>query len=116
MTETPTRKFTLAIKSEVVEIDGVNWTVKELTGLERDAWLSKGAGRYTMSDDGKITSINSFDNHQADLIVLALHDQDGKPPLLADVQKWPASVQEDLYNLASELSRLGKYRAKPKNG
>lgn len=114
-TDNPVVDFTLTLRTRKIKLGGVDHTVQELSGRERDAYLTKGADRFLMDETGKITGVKNFDNHQADLIVAALRDAEGKPVALPLVQLWPSSTQEAVYDIACELSKLGKYKAKAKN-
>ena len=105
-------EFSTILQSTPVKLDGVDFLLSELTGKERDAYLTKNSERLETDDAGKVTKIRTFDGHQGELISFALKTKSGDAVPLAVIQAWPASVQEGLYDAASELSQLGSYRAK----
>jgi hypothetical protein len=89
-----------------VTIDGKKYTLRELTGKQRDAHLTASGKRIQFDATGKPVRVNEFDNHQAELIALALFTENGESVPLATIEQWPARVQTALFNKAREISGL----------
>lgn len=99
--------FTLQLKHLDVEIDGKPYVLKELTGRQRDAYLTKNASKMKYVK-GKPAGLTTFDGIQTDLLEQCLFDGDGKPVAASVMANWPAHVQEALFDAARELSKIGK--------
>lgn len=87
-------------------LNGEDHVLRELTGKERDAYVSKSVGRVKTDNKGVTQSAN-MDGFQADLIQLSLHKKSDDSTYPIDLIKgWPASVQSTLYKKARRLSGL----------
>lgn len=89
-----------------VRIDGKIYAVKEMTGAQRDRWLTQMGNRMKTDADGKPTGIREFDGVQAGLISLCLYDGDVPVPVNV-IQSWPAKAQNQLFKLCQEVNGLG---------
>jgi len=80
--------------------------IVELDGAGRDMFFTKSSKRANYVG-GKLQGVKSFDGVQTDLLALCLVDNStGKFVPQATMQKWPASVLEQLDKVAKKLSRL----------
>lgn len=79
----------------------------ELTGKERDAYVTKSITRLKVDAKGSTQSAN-MDGFQSELIQLSLHkgDANGARYMVSEINTWPASVQAFLYKKARKLSGL----------
>lgn len=104
-------EFTLKRTEKTVKLenpDGTvsNYTLKELTGEERDKYLSGMAKKMKTGPDGKPIGLRDFEGIEADLIFLSLYDEKGKNVPTATIAKYPSRVQRMLFQAAQKLSGL----------
>lgn len=99
--------FNLKLKEEPVEIDGAQFKLVELTGAQRDTYLSLQASRAERHPEtGKIVGIKNFDGINTKLVSMSLRGPDGKQVPEATIKDWPSTVVEALFETAQELSGL----------
>lgn len=98
-------KFRLKNKG-VVE----DYIMRELSGLERDRYLTEISGRFDM--DGKNTKVKNLVGVPEMLLSRCVYriKEDGTEELVKanEIQTWPSSVREKLHEKATELSGLDK--------
>lgn len=105
--------FDLALKEVDVTIGGEPYKIMELTGSQRDSFLTKSAKRITTvgKGDNAEQRITNFNGLQSELVVLALRKVGPSGSLEAvqesTIQQWPAPVVSELHKMARELSALG---------
>jgi hypothetical protein len=104
------RRFTLKRKEIPLELEGADGTLetfimRELAGIQRDAWLNKMKKKGEISTGGAI-KVTDFTNLQADLLCMCIYDSSDKLVDLKTIQQWPASLQTELFDLAQDLSGL----------
>lgn len=100
-------KFELELKEQQVELDGDLFTIFELTGKQRDEYLNSVSQRVNYVN-GKAAGMKNLTGLQSSLIALCLKDEAGKSVKETDIQQYPSSVQTKLFEIAQELSGLGK--------
>lgn len=101
--------FSLKLKEEPVEIDGTQFILRELTGAQRDTYLSLQAGRAERHPEtGKIIGVKNFDGINTKLVSMSLRGPDGKSVPEATIKDWPSTVVEALFEAAQELSGLDR--------
>lgn len=116
-------KFDLDLKVKPLEIGGEAYAMAELTGVQRDRYLTAVAGRLKHTGDSRPT-VKSFDGLQSSLVGMALRKlKDGVAPLgdhcssehleeqtepvkEVTIQGWPAAVVSALFKAAKDLSGL----------
>ncbi len=98
--------FSLTLKTLPVKLDGEKYTLKELTGDARDNNMDATRERMNFSEDGKPAGFKSFKGLQADLLALSLYDKHDKLVSKEVILAFPASVQNELFKAAQELSAL----------
>lgn len=106
MSEEVVLDITLVRIEKKVRIDGVIYTVKEMTGQQRDQWLNSMGNRMKMSPDGKPSGLKTYDGIQAGLIGLCLYDKDNVFVPIEKIHQWPASAQVKLFDLCQEVNGL----------
>lgn len=87
------------------------FVLRELTGEERDVYLSWMSKRIKF-EDGKATNITNFEGMQAELLARCLHDEENKLVPVDILQKFPASALSVLFEVAQTLNGLSIEGAK----
>jgi len=82
------------------------YTLKELSGAERNKYLNKMTNRVKTDRSGKAMGIKSFDGFQADLLKLCLFDDEENPVTEEMIEDLPASTQQEIFECAQKLSGL----------
>lgn len=102
--------FSLQRKSESVVLefpDGAKtYTIRELSGKERDIYTSMLSGKMRFDQNGKPAGMKDFAGLQIGLLELALVDEEGKPVKKGTIESWPSSAIEGLFKKAQQLSAL----------
>ena len=106
-------KLTLRLKEIPVELEteeGVTETyvIKELTGKERDTFLTSMGTRIRYNGKGEPSGLKNFDGVQASLLSLCLCDAQGEKVPEKTIQMFPATAQNEMFKAARELSALGE--------
>lgn len=95
------------VKIHVPETDEtLTYTLREMTGQSRDAYLNFMAGRMRHDQSGKPSGIKNFDGMQADLIARCLFDPDKKRVDPKTISRWPSKVQQALFEVCQEMNGL----------
>jgi phage FluMu protein gp41 len=81
----------------------VEYTLKELNGKDRDAYMQDMRGRMEKGSD----RINNFVGMQAALLSKSLFDENGTAVSTDKVQKLPSSMLNKLFSEAQDLSDIG---------
>lgn len=92
-------KFRVLKKGRVVQ-----YTLRELTGIQRDLWINKAVAAGEAADGEKKT--RDFSNLQASLIAACVYDENDKPFTVDEVAEWPASTQKKLFDKCQEMNGL----------
>ena len=109
--EKPKLIFSLELNKEEFQMKDVagelhNYSVNEMTGLERDAYLTAFNSKMRMSPDGRST-MTDFKNIQALLLSKTIRDEDtNKLVEIKVIETWPARTQKALFDIAQKLSGL----------
>lgn len=104
-------RFVLRRKEVPVEMemeDGTvkSYTLREMEGRDRDAYLNSMGDRMKFSNNGKVIGLKSFDGHQGKLLTRCLYDEHGELVALKDCQSFPTSVLDALFKRAEKLNAL----------
>lgn len=106
--------FSLTLEEQRVTVGGDDYVVTELTGKQRDRYLTGISARMKPAagaGKGAPQQLQDFDGLQASLVAIALRkiEQDGGRTAVAveTIQKWPSKVVSGLYDIAAKLSALG---------
>src|SRR5262245_36582590 len=99
--------FTLRRHVEDVDIDGERWTLEEMDGTGREAYLSEVIGRAKISPEtGKAVGVKTFNGMWTDLLKRCLRDPHGKLADQTTMQAWPATALQGLFEAAKRLNAL----------
>lgn len=104
----PVKRFTLKLKEIPIELEDKDgnvgtFTLRDIDGAERDAFLNTMAQRYRYDGEGKPVNIKDFNAYQSSLITRCLFDPAGKAVPVNELQKWPAQVLSQLFDMLQEL-------------
>lgn len=103
--ETPS--FTIKLKEKPVLIDDQPFTLKELTGSQRDIYLNENAGRLRIDPTtGQTKGFKDYKGIHTDLLSKCMYDPEGKVVTKVFLNELPASVVTGLFQLANELNKL----------
>jgi len=100
--------LTLTLKVREVKIDDQVYTVRELNGTERGAYLNSVGGRVIINDQGKAVGMKDFTGLEALLLKRCLYGPDGVLVTEKTLATWPASVLGTLFDIAKDLSALNE--------
>ncbi len=84
------------------------YTLRELTGKERNKYLNQMTNRVKMGPNGKPAGIKTFDGFQSDLLCRSLVDDEGRKASKEFIEEMPALAQHELFEKAQEISGLDK--------
>lgn len=103
-------RLPLICKEKSIILDGENgeekkYTLRELTGTQRNIYLNKMTKRVKIRD-GKAIGINSFDGFQSDLLCNSLLDENGDLVLKEEIEGMPSSTQQTLFEESQKISSL----------
>lgn len=106
-------KLTLKLKTIPIELEQEDGLVKtfvlqELTGAERDVYVDLMVKRVKTNARGEPTGIRSAEGMQAQLLARCLRDEDGGKLEVKEIQNFPSTTLNDLFDLAQELNGLGE--------
>ena len=106
-----TLNFTLKREELPVIIDGEDYVLVELDGVERDKYLNDISGRAKFNAKGKSVGITTFTGLNAGLVATCLKkivsgERQAVP--VSTIQGWPAKVSSGLFDAAKKLSGLGE--------
>lgn len=95
------------------------WTLKELFGDERDAWIDIQQQKIKVDPKtGQAVGVTSVKDVYPSLISRCLFDENDKPVPIEVIRKLPAECQDQLFDACQALSGLDKrlLEAKKKQG
>lgn len=103
-------RFSLVRKQVVITLDTEGGShkvfIRELTGKDRDGYLSYLGKKMRYDSEGKPQGMKSFDGLQIALLVKCLYDEDDHRVKESVIEAYPAAVVTALYEVAEELSAL----------
>ena len=100
-------EFTLKLEEIPVILDGKEYTLRELTGQQRDAYMDDMNKRMRYVG-GKAEGFTKFEGLQAGLLAKCLFDSEGKNVSEKTIQMYPSHVVQALFAKAQELSGLNE--------
>jgi hypothetical protein len=102
-------RFSLKRKSLVIVLEGESGeervTMRDLSGAQRNKWLTSMGDRIKFGPNGKPQGFKTFDGLHSSLLTMCL-SRDGVPIAREEIEEWPAEVQSKLFDKARELSGL----------
>ena len=110
MSEEQALSFSLKLKSVPITVElkdstNVKYSLKELSGLDRDEFLQDMKGRTVLDKDGK-EDISNFKGLQALLLKRSLYDSSDAKVSAEALDSFPSSVLTMLYKEAQKLSGM----------
>ena len=109
------KRKTIPVALELEDGTKEQLTLQELTGAQRDTYLSLMAKRMSFGPDGKPGGIKDFTGLHSQFLTLALVDAKGDFVPEARIQSFPSKVVQSLFKAAQSLSGMdegGKEEAK----
>ena len=82
------------------------YILREMSGRDRDAYLTKMGGKFKFNTKGKVIGVKSFDGLQAALLAKCLFDEDDKLVHIDKIQGFPTITQGKLFKEAQTLNAL----------
>lgn len=107
----PATKISVIRKSQPVELEvsegeTILYYIKEMTGAERDAWLTEQSKKYTTGPDGKPSEIRDYNGIYSTLLKYCLYGPTGVKVPESVIQEWPVAAQEALHEIAANLNGI----------
>jgi hypothetical protein len=107
--EDKTLRFSLKLEDIPVILtgkDGVeeHYTIEEMDGGRRDAYLNRQREKAEFDDAGKVTEVHTFEGSQSTLLSLCMRDDKGKLVPEDVIQSFPSHVLEALHEAAQKLN------------
>jgi hypothetical protein len=103
-------KLTTTLKTVSVEIEGADgianaYTIKELTGAEREKYLDTVSARMKYVGD-KPVGFTTYEGSYTKLLAMCLYDSTGAKVNVETIKQWPQSTVEALFKEAQSISGL----------
>ena len=103
--------FLKSVPIELEQKDGTvkSYTLKELTGEDRDIYLDSMKDRFKYSPDGNVSAVTNFKGLHNSLLKMGLvDDETGKLVTEEELKKLPSTTTTALFDEATKLSALDK--------
>ena len=100
--------FVTTLKEIPVVIDGDNYVMRELDGLQKGKYLNKMGSRIILNDEGKVSGFKDYAGLETTLLALCMYSSIGEVVTAAVMNKWPSSVLGKLFEAAQDLSGLNE--------
>lgn len=98
-------ELTTKLREETFEIDGKEFSIRQLLAKERDAFMQE--FRKRMEFQGETPIMKQFIGVQSDLLKRCLYETGkDKPMTEKEIQDMPAKVVQTIYEAAQELNGL----------
>lgn len=102
--------FSLELAKQEVKLKDLagelqTYTIQEMTGLERDKYLTQFNSKMRTTPDGR-SMMTDFKNIQGLLLSFTVRDELTKTVDIKTIEGWPASVQKGLFLIAQKLNGL----------
>jgi hypothetical protein len=91
------------------------YELREMDAATRDDYLDQLARRMAVSPDGKIMGVRQIQGMQASLIARCLFRANGERVKEEEVQQWPASTVQALFETAQKMNHLVAEEGERKN-
>ena len=107
-------KLTAIVKTIPVELEQEggavkSYTLRELTGDQRDVYLDSMKDRFKLSASGEVSAVTNFKGLHNSLLKLCLiDDETGKVVSEEELKKLPSTTTTALFDAATKLSALDK--------
>jgi hypothetical protein len=94
------------VELEIADGDFVVYSVKEMTGAQRDDYLNKVTSKTTRDASGEVIGMKDYKGLYSTLLALCLYDAEGKAIPESKIQEWPDTAQKVLFDIATDLNGL----------
>jgi hypothetical protein len=99
--------FTSKLKFLEVDIDGKEYILSEISGAQREVFLTKQSARMRFDAKGNVQGLRDFTGFESNLVSLSLKDKEtGKCVEVSVIETWPASVVMQLAKEARKISGM----------
>ena len=109
--ETEELCISLVRKTKKIKITGEDggtklYTLKEMTGANRDNYVSSQIKKAKIGPDGKPVGITDVDGAQSNLIAKCIYDENDKPIPESVIAQWPASAQTAVFKVCRDMNGM----------
>lgn len=99
----------LPIEIELADGNVVMFSVKEMTGAQRDDYFNRMSGKTKIDPNtNEVVGVKDYSGLYSTLLSLTLYDPDDKLVPEAKIQEWPDSAQRAVWEVAKDLNGLSK--------
>jgi hypothetical protein len=101
--------FDATLESQDVIVSGTAYEVREMLGVDSDAYMDLVKDRAEFNADGKLIKVLSFDGVYSALLVRCMFVKKTGEKVTPDVVgKWPTRVQRGLYKLGVRINGIAE--------
>lgn len=98
-------EYSTKLKSQAITIDGKTFSVREMTGTQREDWTAGNMDRMVLGEDGKPTgALKDYRGIKMDLLVQSVRNDKGDLVTKDFIDTFPPSLMDVLHGIASEMS------------
>jgi len=105
----------LSLKREELKVvletpEGVEktYTLREMSGRERDIYLTKMGDKFRYNSQGQVTGVKTFEGMHSILLERCLYDENNKLVSMTDLQNFPSRVLSELFSAAQKINALNQ--------
>ena len=103
----------LSLKREELKVvletpEGVDktYSLREMTGRERDTYLTKMGDKFRYNAQGQVSGVKTFEGMHSILLERCLYDENDKLVSMSDLQNFPSRVLSELFAAAQKINAL----------
>lgn len=103
----------LSLKREELKVvletpEGVDktYTLREMSGKDRDIYLTKMGDKFRYNSQGQVAGVKTFDGMHSILLERCLYDENDKLVSMSDLQNFPSRVLSKLFAVAQKINAL----------
>jgi single-stranded DNA-specific DHH superfamily exonuclease len=86
-----------------------DYILKELMGSGRDTIANNESSKWRTNEKGEVVGRKDYTGTMSGLIAACLFDEANKPVSEMQIQQWPTTAQEVLFEECQKLNAMGKY-------
>lgn len=105
----------LSLKREELKVvletpEGVDktYTLREMSGKDRDNYLTKMGDKFRYNAQGQVSGVKTFEGMHSILLERCLYDETDKLVSLAELQNFPSRVLSELFSAAQKINALNQ--------
>lgn len=107
------KKFSLRRKQTKIVMENADgleqeYSIRELSGRERELYLDKVSAKIKYDENGKAIGMTSYDGMHSSLLSKCLFDEKGKNVPEETIMEYPSSVVGEIFKIAQEINALGE--------